>query len=188
MASKYLLEGRRAIVTGGASGIGEAIVQAFVKEGAEVLVVDIPESKILNSYNENPNITPVEIDITDQNAPEVVISSAIKSMGGFDVLVNNAGISIPNTIEDDGDDIWERTIAVNVTSIFKISHAALPELKDLSKLSLALSSWGNIPVLTNNFDPRASVTSSNLSSAGSFLRTVRADLTSKALPAEEASD
>ena len=56
MASKYLLEGRKAIVTGGASGIGEAIVQAFFKEGAEVLVVDIPESKISNSYNENPNI------------------------------------------------------------------------------------------------------------------------------------
>ncbi|HCN32215.1 MAG: SDR family NAD(P)-dependent oxidoreductase [Candidatus Micropelagos sp.] len=129
MASKYLLEGRRAIVTGGASGIGEAIVQAFVKEGAEVLIVDIPESKILNSYNENPSITPIEIDITDQNAPEVIISSAIKSMGGFDVLVNNAGISIPNTVEDDGDDIWERTMAVNVTSMFKISHAALPELK-----------------------------------------------------------
>ena len=129
MASKYLLEGRKAIVTGGASGIGEAIVQAFFKEGAEVLVVDIPESKISNSFDDNPKITPLEIDITDKNAPEVIISSAVKAMGGFDVLVNNAGISLPNTVEDDGEDIWKRTMDVNVTSMFKISRAAIPELK-----------------------------------------------------------
>ena len=79
MASKYLLEGRKAIVTGGASGIGEAIVQAFFKEGAEVLVVDIPESKISNSFDDNPKITPLEIDITDKNAPDI-ISSAVKAM------------------------------------------------------------------------------------------------------------
>ena len=55
---------------------------------------------------------------------KMIISSAVKAMGGFDVLVNNAGISLPNTVEDDGEDIWKRTMDVNVTSMFKISRAA----------------------------------------------------------------
>ena len=51
------------------------------------------------------------------------------AMGGFDVLVNNAGISMPDSVEGDGEELWEKTMAINVTSMFRITRAALPELK-----------------------------------------------------------
>lgn len=129
MASKFLLEGRKAIVTGGASGIGEAIVHAYAREGAEVLAVDLPGSAVSQNFAELSSVTSFEKDITEKDAPQSIVASALEAMGGFDVLVNNAGISLPDTVEDEGEEIWERTMAVNVTAMFRLSRAALPELK-----------------------------------------------------------
>lgn len=129
MASKFLLKGRKAIVTGGASGIGEAIVHAYAREGAEVLAVDLPGSAVSQNFAGLSSVAFFEKDITEKDAPQSIVASALEAMGGFDVLVNNAGISLPDTVEDEGEEIWERTMAVNVTAMFRLSRAALPELK-----------------------------------------------------------
>ena len=129
MSDRQLLSGRRAIVTGGASGIGEAIVKAYAREGAQVLVVDLPDSTVSQNFAEIDGVTPLEQDITEKDAPQNIVSAAMAAMGGFDVLVNNAGISMPDSVEGDGEELWEKTMAINVTSMFRITRAALPELK-----------------------------------------------------------
>lgn len=129
MSDRQLLSGRRAIVTGGASGIGEAIVKAYAREGAQVLVVDLPDSTVSQNFAEIDGVTPLEQDITEKDAPQNIVSAAMAAMGGFDVLVNNAGISMPDSVEGDGEELWEKTMAINVTSMFRITRAALPELR-----------------------------------------------------------
>lgn len=129
MSDRQLLSGRKAIVTGGASGIGEAIVKAYAREGAQVLVVDLPDSTVSQNFAEIDGVTPLEQDITEKDAPQNIVSAAMAAMGGFDVLVNNAGISMPDSVEGDGEELWEKTMAINVTSMFRITRAALPALK-----------------------------------------------------------
>ena len=129
MSDRQLLSGRKAIVTGGASGIGEAIVLAYAREGAQVLVVDLPDSAVSKNFADVQGVTPLEQDITATDAPQNIVSAAMAAMGGFDVLVNNAGISMPDSVEGDGEELWEKTMAINVTSMFRITRAALPELK-----------------------------------------------------------
>lgn len=129
MSDRQLLSGRKAIVTGGASGIGEAIVLAYAREGAQVLVVDLPDSAVSQNFTDVEGVTPLEQDITETDAPQNIVSAAIAAMGGFDVLVNNAGISWPDSVEGEGEELWEKTMAINVTSMFRITRAALPELK-----------------------------------------------------------
>jgi NAD(P)-dependent dehydrogenase (short-subunit alcohol dehydrogenase family) len=129
MSDRQLLSGRKAIVTGGASGIGEAIVKAYAREGAQVLVVDLPDSAVSQNFANIEGVTPLEQDITEKDAPQNIVSAAMAAMGGFDVLVNNAGISMPDSVEGDGEELWEKTMAINVTSMFRITRAALPELR-----------------------------------------------------------
>tara|TARA_A100001015_G_scaffold240716_1_gene274554 strand:- start:279 stop:1031 length:753 start_codon:yes stop_codon:yes gene_type:complete len=129
MSYRQLLSGRKAIVTGGASGIGEAIVNAYAREGAQVLVVDLPDSTVSQNFANIDGVTPLEQDITEKDAPQNIVAAAMAAMGGFDVLVNNAGISMPDSVEGDGEELWEKTMAINVTSMFRITRAALPELK-----------------------------------------------------------
>ena len=129
MSDRQLLSGRKAIVTGGASGIGEAIVNAYAREGAQVLVVDLPDSTVSQNFANIDGVTPLEQDITEKDAPQNIVAAAMAAMGGFDVLVNNAGISMPDSVEGDGEELWEKTMAINVTSMFRITRAALPELK-----------------------------------------------------------
>ncbi len=129
MSDRQLLSGRKAIVTGGASGIGEAIVLAYAREGAQVLVVDLPDSAVSQNFTDVEGVTPLEQDITETDAPQNIVSAAIAAMGGFDVLVNNAGISWPDSVEGEGEELWEKTMAINVTSMFRITRAALAELK-----------------------------------------------------------
>ena len=109
MSDRQLLSGRKAIVTGGASGIGEAIVKAYAREGAQVLVVDLPDSAVSQNFAEVDGVTPLEQDITEKDAPQNIVSAAMAAMGGFDVLVNNAGISMPDSVEGDGEELWEKT-------------------------------------------------------------------------------
>ena len=129
MSYRQLLSGRKAIVTGGASGIGEAIVNAYAREGAQVLVVDLPDSTVSQNFANIDGVMPLEQDITEKDAPQNIVAAAMAAMGGFDVLVNNAGISMPDSVEGDGEELWEKTMAINVTSMFRITRAALPELK-----------------------------------------------------------
>ncbi len=120
------LEGRRALVTGGASGIGLAIATTFAAEGAAVVVLDLAASR--------PATLPaglgyVTATVTDDTAVRAAVAAAVESLGGLDILVNNAGIGAQGTIEDATDDEWHRVLDVNVVGIARVSRAAWPALR-----------------------------------------------------------
>lgn len=116
-------EGLRALITGGASGIGLATARLLRAEGAQVAVLDLaarpPED--LDCY--------VRADIGDDASVTAAVGEAISALGGLDVLVNNAGIGAQGGIEDNGDDEWHRVLDINVLGLVRVTRAALPALR-----------------------------------------------------------
>ncbi|MFT4823734.1 MAG: NAD(P)-dependent dehydrogenase (short-subunit alcohol dehydrogenase family) [Halioglobus sp.] len=121
---KNRFEGVRVLVTGAADGIGRATAEAFLAEGAKVLAVDVAAEGL--QYLNCPNVV---VDVTAAEAPDTLASAALEQLGGLDVLFNNAGICPVSPLEDTGDEIWDRVLDVNLRSMFRISKAALPLLK-----------------------------------------------------------
>jgi NAD(P)-dependent dehydrogenase (short-subunit alcohol dehydrogenase family) len=119
------LAGRRAIVTGAASGIGRAAAELFASEGASVLAVDRPGADLqFASYA----IRPLGIDITGQDAPREIVETAIASFGGLDILYNNAGVGHSKPAADMSDEAFDQVLAVNLRAVFRLSREAIPFL------------------------------------------------------------
>lgn len=128
------LEGKRALVTGGAQGIGEAIVRRFAAEGASVLVADrcAPEGeqmvRELNGAGGRAVFVPT--DVTDRAGVRQAIDTAVERFGGLDILVNNAGIVEQDTLlEDESAEEWNRVLGVNLHGAFLNCKYALPHLR-----------------------------------------------------------
>jgi NAD(P)-dependent dehydrogenase (short-subunit alcohol dehydrogenase family) len=109
---KMRLRGKRAIVTGGASGIGLAAVELFKQEGAEVVVWDI--------QGPGPHV-----DLTSNES----IEKALEGIDRVDALVHSAGIQTYGTAVGTSDEVWDRTMAVNVTAAFKVCRAVIPKMR-----------------------------------------------------------
>ena len=122
--------GLRVLVTAGASGIGAAIACAFSEAGAHVHVCDINRSALDRLVTETPGITSSMADVAVEKDVNLVFDDVVGTLGGLDVLVNNAGVSGP-TSEIESMDIshWERTVAVNLNSQFLFARRAVPLLK-----------------------------------------------------------
>jgi NAD(P)-dependent dehydrogenase (short-subunit alcohol dehydrogenase family) len=115
-------DGIRALVTGGASGIGLAVATRLARDGAKVAVIDLAE--------QGPDgFTYARADITDDAAVRAAVAQAIGDLGGLDVLVNNAGIGAQGGIEANDDDEWHRVLDVNVLGLVRVTRAALPALR-----------------------------------------------------------
>lgn len=112
-----LLEGRRAIVTGGASGIGRATCERFVREGARVAAVDIVDG------------AEFQCDVRDADAVRRAFADAADAMGGLDVVVNNAGAGSLSPLHRYSDAEWDRIIGVNLTGVFNGLRAAIPMMR-----------------------------------------------------------
>jgi NAD(P)-dependent dehydrogenase (short-subunit alcohol dehydrogenase family) len=119
------LAGRKAIVTGAASGIGNASAELFASEGAAVLAVDLPGKGLAAPQGGHM----LEVDITEEDAPRRIVDTARAKLGGIDILFNNAGISGRWKIEEMTDAQWDRMQAVNLRAPMRITRAALDELK-----------------------------------------------------------
>ena len=120
------LKGLKALVTGGASGIGLAIAATFAAEGAAVVVLDLESGR--------PDVLTAEIgyvtaSITDDAAVRAAVNAALETLGGLDILVNNAGIGAQGTVEDAPDEEWHRVLDVNVVGTARVSRAAWPALR-----------------------------------------------------------
>ena len=113
-------DGLRALVTGGASGIGLAVASRLADEGAAVAVLDRVDA--------GP-FTYVRADIADDAAVRAAVASAITALGGLDILVNNAGVGAQGGIEANDDDEWHRVLDVNVVGLVRVTRAALPALR-----------------------------------------------------------
>lgn len=122
-----VLEKRVALVTGAASGIGQAITHAYLDAGAEVLAVD--RSPFSAEDAQRPGIVPLQVDLTAPDAVAQVLAVAQERWGRLDVLVNNAGVAPYALIEDTSDEIWDTTMLINLTLVFRLCRSALPLLK-----------------------------------------------------------
>jgi D-sorbitol dehydrogenase (acceptor) len=118
------LEGKVAIVTGGAQGMGRAIVQRFVKEGARVVIADLQADVAQSTANEIGGAVAVGVDIRNQDQVQAMVETAVREFGGLDILVNNAGVGkiIPflETTERD----WDFIFDVNCKGLLWCSQAA----------------------------------------------------------------
>ncbi|AZS88766.1 SDR family NAD(P)-dependent oxidoreductase [Streptomyces griseoviridis] len=114
-------ENVRALVTGGASGIGAAIVARLRAEGARVAVLD------LNPPEGDPDAHRVDVGRDDD--VRAAVERVAEAFGGIDVVVNNAGIGAQGTVADNSDEEWHRVLDVNVLGAVRISRAALPWLR-----------------------------------------------------------
>jgi len=119
-----LLEGRRAVVTGGASGIGWATAEIFAAEGARVLIVDRTEP----SQALAPRISCLACDVTLREAPEHIIGAARDRLDGLDILFNGAGVAPFRPVAETSDQDWDTVLDVNLRAIFRLSRAAIPLL------------------------------------------------------------
>jgi NAD(P)-dependent dehydrogenase (short-subunit alcohol dehydrogenase family) len=117
-------EGLRALVTGGASGIGRATAGLLAARGAQVAVLDIDISSV-----EKPLLAH-RADVTDDTSVRAAVAAAVSDLGGLDVVVNNAGIGAQGTVEDNDDEQWRRVLDVNVLGMVRTARAALPHLRE----------------------------------------------------------
>ena len=126
------LEGKTAIVTGGAQGFGAGIVDKFVAEGARVLVADIQGDKAAAKAREVGNAaTACAVDVSQSDSVAEMVKTAIDAFGHVDCLVNNAGIThLPTPMEDVDEDMFDRVLAVNVKSIYLGAKHLVPHMKE----------------------------------------------------------
>lgn len=117
----------RAIVTGGASGIGAAVVSLLRERGARVIVFD---------RDVVPAEDAIRVDVTDAPGVVAAVSDAVGRLGGLDVLVNNAGIGAAGTVEANSDEDWHRVFDVNVVGMVRVTRACLPALRESSSASV----------------------------------------------------
>jgi 2-keto-3-deoxy-L-fuconate dehydrogenase len=120
----FRLDGLRAIVTGGASGIGEATSRALTGAGAAVTIVDIDRDRTDALARELPGASSLIVDITD----EAALATAFASLDRLDILVNNAGVGLVGSIEETAAADFRRLYQVNVEGLFLITKACLPAL------------------------------------------------------------
>jgi len=140
------LQGRKALVTGGDSGIGRAAVIAFAREGADVAINYLPEEEedarevIELIEKEGRTAAAIPGDIMDEAFCQQLVSEAVSRLGGIDILVNNAGHQKSNkSILDISTEAFDRTMKTNIYAPFWITKAALPHLKSGSSI-IGLSS------------------------------------------------
>ena len=112
-----------AVVTGGASGIGAAIVTRLLTGGARVAVLD------RDTAGANPDALAITTDIGEDTSVRNALATIEAELGGIDIVVNNAGVGAQGTIEDNDDEEWLRVLNVNVLGLVRVTRAALPALR-----------------------------------------------------------
>jgi 3-oxoacyl-[acyl-carrier protein] reductase len=125
------LEGKTAIVTGGASGFGEGIVRRFVTEGARVVIADLNGEGAAKLAEElGASALGLEADVTSTADVDNMVSAAMNFGGGVDVLVNNAGMGhTPQPLESLPEEIFDRLLQVNIKSIYRTAQRVVPIMK-----------------------------------------------------------
>ena len=120
-----LLDGKKAIITGGARGIGRAIATRFLDEGASVVIADILEDRLqdtIGDLGERGEVHGIAGDVSSKAFCEEVASTAREVMGEVNVLVNNAGIARFGNILEHSEEDWDRTLAINLKAVFLLSQ------------------------------------------------------------------
>ncbi|MEX0679678.1 MAG: SDR family oxidoreductase [Pirellulales bacterium] len=127
------LADKTAVITGGATGIGQAIAVAFAKEGCRVAIAGRREDKLREAaalWQGKPPILTHVVDVTDRKSVAELFRWAEQVLGKVDILVNNAGINTPRrTMADLPPETWDEVIGINATGAYNCMHAALPAMR-----------------------------------------------------------
>jgi 3-oxoacyl-[acyl-carrier protein] reductase len=121
------LEGKNVIVTGAGRGIGKAIARKFLVEGARVLICDLYPERVAESVQDlrqQGDVQGIEGDVSSPAFCDALIKHAFESFGELNILVNNAGIAIVEPFIEHTEDTWDKTLAVNLKSIFLLGQRA----------------------------------------------------------------
>ncbi len=147
------LEGRRALVTGGDSGIGRAVAIAFAKEGADVAIFynensgDAEETRRLAEATPGRRCLVIQGDVRDAAQCKAAVAQTVKTLGGLDILVNNAAYQMAQEkFEDITEEQFRRTFETNIFGYFHMAQAALPHLREGS----AIINTGSIVGIVGN--------------------------------------
>ena len=125
------LKGKNILVTGGASGIGQATAARFLEEGCAVCVLDSSAEARARVTEELPELTGViDTDVANLEQVQAAFVEAIDLMGSVDVLINNAGISIRHDFLDITPDEWDAVLGVNLKGVFYVAQAAARHMMD----------------------------------------------------------
>lgn len=125
------LEGRAALVTGAASGIGRTIARRFADEGARVAVADLDGDAAAACADDlGGEAIGLAVDVTDAAAVERAVTAVAERLGRLDTVVNNAGIPMVGATHELDEDDWDRVLAANLKSVYLVSRAAWPRLRE----------------------------------------------------------
>ena len=130
-----LLENRIAIITGGAKGMGRAIAYKFAEEGCSIVIADISTKEANETLDgiieRGREGLAVNCDVSNISQVRQMVEKTIKKFGKIDILVNDAGGSVgPGSVEDMSEEIWDKTLALNLKSDFLCCQAVVPHMKE----------------------------------------------------------
>ena len=146
------LAGKRVVVTGGTSGIGEATSRRFLEEGARVVALAIGEEEVATAADRIPGVDAMRCDVADRGAVE----AAFAAIGDVDVLIANAGISIRKPFLEIDPDDWQRVLDVNLTGVFHCAQVAARAMSERGGVILMTASTNGLTGHENYADYNAS--------------------------------
>lgn len=136
---------RRVVVTGGTSGIGEATASQFVSEGARVVALGVGDDEVRTAADRNPGlIEAIQVDVAEPEQVAAAFARVDELLGGVDVLIANAGISIRHRFLDIQPDELQRVLAVNLCGVFYCAQEAARRMKDEGGTILITASTNGI--------------------------------------------
>jgi meso-butanediol dehydrogenase/(S,S)-butanediol dehydrogenase/diacetyl reductase len=136
-------EGRRVLITGGASGIGGATAALFASRGARIAIGDIDEVGA-SAKAEELGAVAFKYDARDPNAATDLVTKTVAALGGIDILLNIAGIMTWGRLEETSVAAWQRTLDVNLSGPFYLTQAAIPELRRSRGVIVNVASVGGV--------------------------------------------
>lgn len=143
-----MLQDKVAIITGGASGFGLATAELFAKNGAAITIADIDPAAAQEAAkritDQGGRAIAVAVDVASATEIEAMVKTTIDAFGKIDVLFNNAGVYAPGNVEETDFEAWQRSLSVNLTSIYLGSKYALPYLKETKGSIINTASAGGV--------------------------------------------
>ncbi|HUK53539.1 MAG TPA: SDR family oxidoreductase, partial [Candidatus Binatia bacterium] len=170
------LQGKKALITGGNSGIGLATARLFVSEGAQVAITGRDQATLDAAAAElGSNAVPFRADVTDPSAREKLFEAIGKRFGSLDVVFANAGIAGPTPLGSTTEEQFERILKINVTGVFFTIQSALPYLREGASIVL------NGSVVATLGPPGSSAYVASKGAVRSMARTLAAELSPKGI-------
>ncbi|KRF42964.1 SDR family NAD(P)-dependent oxidoreductase [Paenibacillus sp. Soil787] len=130
------LQGKVAIITGGASGIGEATAKLFASFGAKVIIADWNEAEANRVANEIHLMNPscgsaiaVKTDVSSEQQVKLLVQQTVTTFGSIDILFNNAAVVLPKELEDITSEEWTRVLDINLKSVYLMIKYCIPEIR-----------------------------------------------------------